>query len=163
MGSPPVAMAGASQPWYMPATWPLGHVSAAITKDKDEKPNKPSATPYLDLSGNLTAFAAAARSWCLAYLCIFYLPGKFGLVYPAFGPGKTWSLDWMSHILIRNVVVTVSASCFAALIEILLCHAWATGMISFQSKMSDAPYYNLAMALLLTHYRIPHFHLMHRA
>ena len=74
--SPPVAMAGASQPWYMPATWPLGHVSAAITKDKDEKPNKPSATPYLDLSGNLTAFAAAARSWCLAYLCIFYLPGK---------------------------------------------------------------------------------------
>jgi len=205
MGSPPEAMAGASQPWYMPATWPLGHVSAAITKDKDEKPNKPSATPYLDLSGNLTAFAAAARSWCLAYLCIFYLPGKFGLVYPAFGPGKTWSLDWMSHILIRNVVatlvicgfwdwflyfsplqsklhkykinpvypslrqirhdalVTVSASCFAALIEILLCHAWATGMISFQSKMSDAPYYNLAMALLLTHYRIPHFHLMHRA
>ena len=82
-------MAGAGQPWYMPATWPLGHLGSAITKDPEEKPPKPSAAPYLDLMGNLTAIAAAARSWTLAYLCIFYLPQKFGLdAYPAFGPAK---------------------------------------------------------------------------
>ena len=82
-------MAGAGQPWYMPATWPLGHLGSAITKDPEEKPPKPSSAPYLDLMGNLTAIAAAARSWTLAYLCIFYLPQKFGLeAYPAFGPAK---------------------------------------------------------------------------
>ena len=100
-------MAGSSQPWYMPATWPLGHISAAITKDQEDKPEKPKATPYLDLTGNLTAMAAAARSWTLAYLCIYYLPGKFGMEYPAFGPGKEFALGWMSHILIRNVVATL--------------------------------------------------------
>merc|ERR1711983_198543 len=121
-------MAGSSQPWYMPATWPLGHISAAITKDQEDKPEKPKATPYLDLTGNLTAMAAAARSWTLAYLCIYYLPGKFGMEYPAFGPGKEFALGWMSHILkqIRHdAMVTVSASCFAAMIEIILCHCWA--------------------------------------
>jgi len=189
----------------MPATWPLGHISAAITKDQEDKPEKPKATPYLDLTGNLTAMAAAARSWTLAYLCIYYLPGKFGMEYPAFGPGKEFALGWMSHILIRNVVatlvicgfwdwflyfsplaaklhkykmnpvypslkqirhdamVTVSASCFAAMIEIILCHCWAAGHLTLVTRLSDAPVFNLVMALLLTHYRIPHFHLMHRA
>ena len=69
-------MAGAGQPWYMPVTWPVGHVSTAIQKDAEDKPPKPSALPYLDLIGNLTAMAAAARSWTLAYLAIYYLPGK---------------------------------------------------------------------------------------
>ena len=82
-------MAGAGQPWYMPATWPLGHLGSAITKDPEEKPPKPAAAPYLDIMGNLTAIAAAARSWTLAYLCIFYLPQRLGLeAYPAFGPAK---------------------------------------------------------------------------
>jgi len=199
-------MAGAGQPWYMPATWPLGHLGSAITKDPEEKPPKPSSAPYLDLMGNLTAIAAAARSWTLAYLCIFYLPQKFGLeAYPAFGPAKEWRLDWVGHIFLRNVVatlaicgfwdwflyfsplaaklhkykinpvypsmrqikhdagVTVSASCFAAMIEVILCHCWATGRLSLVTSLSEAPVTNLVMALLLTHYRIPHFHLMHRA
>ena len=94
-------MAGSSQPWYMPATWPVGHISAAVTKDAEDKPDRPKATPYLDLTGNLTAMAAAARSWTLAYLCIYYLPGKFGMEYPAFGAGKEFAWGWMSHILIR--------------------------------------------------------------
>ena len=74
--SVPLTMAGAGQPWYMPVTWPLGHVSTALSKADDDKPPKPSAAPYLDLTGNLTAMAAAARSWTLAYLCIYYLPGE---------------------------------------------------------------------------------------
>jgi len=189
----------------MPVTWPLGHVSTAIRKDAEDKPPKPSAGPYLDLVGNLTAMAAAARSWTLAYLAIYYLPGKFGLVYPAFGPAAEFSVGWMSHILLRNVVatllicgfwdwflyfsplqeklhkykmnpvypsksqirhdalVTTSASCFAALIEIILCHCWATGKLSLTSSLAEAPAFNFLLAILLTHYRIPHFHLMHRA
>ena len=134
-----------------------------------------------------------------------FITGKFGLVYPAFGPAAEFSVGWMSHILFRNVIatllicgfwdwflyfsplqaklhkykmnpvypsrsqirhdalVTTSASCFAALIEILLCHCWATDKLSLTSSLAEAPVFNLVMALLLTHYRIPHFHLMHRA
>jgi len=198
-------MAGAGQPWYMPLTWPVGHVATAVTKQQQDKPPKPGATPYLDLVGNCTAMAAAARSWTLAYLCIYYLPPKFGMIYPAFGPAKEFLPNWMVHILARNLLatwvicgfwdwflyfsplqkklhkykmnptypsftqikhdalVTTSASCAAAGIEIVLCHLWATGQLTLTTNMSDAPYLNLAMALLLTHYRIPHFHLIHRA
>ena len=49
--------------------------------------------------------------------------------------------------------VTVSASCFAAIIEVILCHCWATGRLSLVSSLSEAPITNLVMALLLTHYR----------
>ena len=49
--------------------------------------------------------------------------------------------------------VTVSASCFAATIEVILCHCWATGRLSLVSSLSEAPVTNLVMALLLTHYR----------
>ena len=57
----------------------------------------------------------------------------------------------------------VSASCFAACIEILLCHGWASGRLQLVTSLGEAPATNLVLALLLTHYRIPHFHLMHRA
>jgi len=30
-------MAGAGQPWYMPLTWPVGHVSSAIARPKPVK------------------------------------------------------------------------------------------------------------------------------
>jgi len=197
-------MAGAGQPWYMPLTWPLGHVSTAIRKGEEDKPSKPSSTPYLDLTGNLTAMAAAARSWTLAYLCIYYLPKQFGMIYPAFGPAKEFSPGWIFHILARNLLatwiicgfwdwflyfsplqqklhkykmnpvypsfsqikhdalVTTSASVAAAGIEIYLCNLWAMGRLPLPN-LSDAPLMNLMMALLLTHYRIPHFHLIHRA
>merc|ERR1719320_1757188 len=45
----------------------------------------------------------------------------------------------------------------------MLCHLWATGKLTLTTSLSSAPYLNLVMALLLTHYRIPHFHLIHRA
>jgi len=34
------AMAGAGQPWYMPAAWPVGHVAATISKSADDKPQE---------------------------------------------------------------------------------------------------------------------------
>merc|ERR1711963_330407 len=49
------------------------------------------------------------------------------------------------------------------MIEIILCHCWASGHLTLVTRLSDAPVFNFVMALLLTHYRIPHFHLMHRA
>jgi len=199
-------MAGAGQPWYMPVSWPIGHVSTAITKSEDDKPGKPESAPYLDLVGNLTAMAAAARSFSLAYICIYHLPAQWGLeAYPAFGPAREWRLDWMMHIIVRNVVatlvicgfwdwflyfsplqsklhkykmnpvypsmrqikhdalVTVSASCFGAMIEIILCHCWAAGHLTLETSLREAPVFNIVMGLLLTHYRIPHFYVMHRA
>ena len=73
--------------------------------------------------GHLTSMAAATRSWALAYLCIFHLPQQFGQVgnptrllwslvstliqvYPAFGPGKDFSMDWMLLIVGRNLIAT---------------------------------------------------------
>merc|ERR1712130_321037 len=50
--------------------------------------------------------AAATRSWALAYLCIFQLPQQFGQVYPAFGPGKDFTMDWMLLIVARNLIAT---------------------------------------------------------
>merc|ERR1712198_532746 len=100
-------MAGAGQPWYMPLTWPLGHIGTAVTKpEEDPDVPKPSATPYLTLVGHLTSMAAATRSWALAYLCIFHLPQQFGQVYPAFGPAKDFSMDWMLLIVGRNLIAT---------------------------------------------------------
>ncbi len=38
----------------------------------------------------------------MAYACIYYLPQAFGLeAYPAFGPAKTFQLNWMAHIVVR--------------------------------------------------------------
>jgi len=199
-------MAGAGQPWYMPLTWPLGHIGTAVSKPKeDEDVPKPSATPYLTLVGHLTSMAAATRSWALAYLCIFHLPQQFGQVYPAFGPGKEFTMDWMLLIVARNLIatwlicgfwdwflyfsplqaklakykmnpqypsfsqikhdalVTTSASCCGAAVEILLCHLWAVNKLPAFQPLSEAPVMNLMFALLVTHYRIPHFHAMHRA
>jgi len=199
------AMAGAGQPWYMPLSWPLGHVATAVSKGEEDRPPSPSSSPFLNLVGHLTSMAAATRSWALAYLCIFHLPQQFGQVYPAFGPGAEFSPDWMLLILARNLaatwticgfwdwflyfsplqaklakykmnpvypsfsqmkhdaLVTTSASCCGAVVEILLCHLWASGKLPAFAPLADAPITNLVFALLVTHYRIPHFHAMHRA
>ena len=45
--------------------------------------------------------------------CMTVMTGKFGLVYPAFGPAAEFSVGWMSHILLRNVVATL-----------LICGGW---------------------------------------
>jgi len=71
---------------------------------------------------------------------------KMNPVYPSFSQIK------------HDALVTTSASVAAAGIEIYLCHLWATGRLPLPN-LSDAPLMNLMMALLLTHYRIPHFHL----
>ncbi|XP_023337634.1 putative Delta(7)-sterol-C5(6)-desaturase 2 [Eurytemora carolleeae] len=188
-----------------PLIWPLGHVSAAIRKDENEKPEKPYVNPLMDISGHCMAFLASARSWMMAYACMYYLPEKCGLeAYPGFGPGRVYSLDWVSHILIRNIVGTwiicgfwdwflyfsplkdklhkykmnpvypsmqqikhdafwtTTASLCGSLIEIILCHHWALGTMKIQNSLSVSPILTFILALTVTHYRIPHFYLVHR-
>jgi len=198
-------MAASGAPAYIPITWPLGYVAAAITKDDNEKVRKIQTQPLMDVGGHLTGFVAAIRSWLVAYACVFYLPEKFGLEsYPAFGPGKVYSIDWMSHIIIRNLIGTwlicgfwdwflyfgplkeklhkykmnpvypsfnqikhdafwtTTASIIAGIVEIFLCHCWATGYFPMQASLSEAPLMNGILAFTITHYRIPHFYVMHR-
>jgi len=182
----------------------MAHVTLAITKPEDDKPPRPSSAPFLGIFEHMTAFAAALRSWGLAYLAIFHLPGLFGMEYPGFGPAKEFKWNWMFHILARDLIatwlicgfwdwflyfsplknkltkykmnpvypsfsqirhdafVTTTASCAAAGIEIVLCHYWATGQIQFPPLWSN-PMLDITLALLLTHCRIPHFHLLHRS
>jgi len=94
-------MAGAGQPFYMPLTWPIGHLASGISKSADEVAAKPTAVADLDLIGHATSFFAATRSFLMALLCIYVLheDGQ----YPAFGPGKELKLEWMLPILIRNL------------------------------------------------------------
>jgi len=188
-----------------PMAWPVGYVATAFIKPDSDKPPKNNPAPYYDIPGHCTAFIAAIRSWLVAYACIFYLPGLSGLeAYPALGPAKIISFDWIAHILTRNLLATwiicgmwdwflyfsplknklhkykmnpvypkpnqikhdafwtTSASISAAVIEIVLCYLWANRTLPMQDTLSDAPVSNLVVALLTTHYRIPHFHLIHR-
>ena len=39
------------QPFYMPLTWPIGHVSSGIMRDPNEKVSSPTAAPDLDIVG----------------------------------------------------------------------------------------------------------------
>lgn len=95
-------MAGAGQPWYMPLTWPIGHVSSSFLKPSNEEVSKPVATADLDLIGHATSCVAATRSFAMALLCMYVISED----YPAFGAGKTLELSWMIPIIVRNLVAT---------------------------------------------------------
>lgn len=64
---------------------------------------------------------------------------------------------------IHDAFYTTLASCWAACIEVALCYWWATGRLSMQRVLSETPFSNAFLGLTLTHWRTPHFHLMHRA
>ena len=66
-----------------------------------------------------------------------------------------------SRQILHDAVMTLTASCIAGLLEIVLCHAWAVGQLPLPS-LGQAPLTNLVMALSLGHYRTPHFYLVHR-
>jgi hypothetical protein len=259
-------MAGAGQPWYMPLTWPFGHVFTAIQHSRNgatskelnssdsaewyndvpdassskndqvevtggktpikrggarrkrvtRKPTKkqgaasiavppPVATSELDLIGHLTSFAAASRSFLLAIFCIYFVHGgEDGFGYPAFGAAKQWSWNWMWPLVLRNVLatfliagfwdwflyfsplaptlkpfkinpkypglsqikhdafVTTLATLCGSMVEIVLCHLWASGAVSMQRTISESKLYTLMWAITITHWRIPHFWCVHR-
>ena len=47
----PIHIIFLSQPFYMPLTWPIGHVSSGIMRDPNEKASDPKAAPDLDIVG----------------------------------------------------------------------------------------------------------------
>lgn len=47
-------------------------------------------------------------------------------------------------------------------LEVVLCHLWASGKIAYQANIMETPIQNCFWALLITHWRIPHFYLIHR-
>lgn len=195
-------------PIYKAMSWPMGNLAAAFAKDDAEaKPPKPTATPSLDLTGHLTAFCGASRSFLLAYACIYGLYN--GLDYPAFGRAATLQWSWMWPIVLRNLLatwiicgfwdgflyygfgikslkdklhkykinpqypstqqlvhdagMTTCASLTAAAVEILCCHLWCIGVFPrFNVQLMANPLWNLTWALTITHWRVPHFWLIHR-
>ena len=54
------------------------------------------------------------------------------------------------------------ASFTGACVEIGLCHAWATGMINYEADFHGNFLNNFILGSLVTFWRIPHFHIMHR-
>lgn len=199
-------MAGAGQPFYMPLTWPVGHLASAITRPAEDKNvPTPKAAPDLDGVGHLTSLFGACRSFCFALACVFY--GGFGNYPGSLGGAAAAGYDrsWMLPILYRNVlgcwviaggwdyflyfsplaeklhkyklnpkypsnwqiardcaVATQSVFCAAA-IEIVLCRLWATGILRSDQSLFDRPLLNAFLVLTTTHWRIPHFWLVHRA
>jgi len=206
----PSKMAGAGQPWFMPLTWPFGHVMSAISRDPKDVASKPTNSPDLDLIGHATACVAATRSFLLAYLFIFVLyDGVDGEnPYPAFGPAKEFEMGWMWPIFLRNAMgallicgswdyflyfsplspklwkyklnqkrptmgqfkhdafYTMTGTVTGGILECLMCHVWATGAIKCPTQLFDGglqnTLYQLAWALTVTHWRIPHFWAIHR-
>ena len=201
-------MAGAGQPFYMPLTWPVGHVATAIfRKDPKEPAPKPAIPPEMDFAGHLTSAFGATRSFLMALVCIYglYDNNDDSNLYPAFGPAVQLEWHWMQPIFLRNLLaawiicgtwdwylyasplasklhkyklnptypykqqfihdalLTSVATTMAGILEIALCHAWASGRLKLQRNLLDTPAQNFLWAVTITHWRVPHFYVMHRA
>eukprot|EP01006_Ploeotia_vitrea_P003359 TRINITY_DN112490_c0_g1_i1.p1 TRINITY_DN112490_c0_g1~~TRINITY_DN112490_c0_g1_i1.p1 ORF type:complete len:353 (-),score=27.71 TRINITY_DN112490_c0_g1_i1:143-1177(-) len=76
---------------------------------------------------------------------------KFNPVYPS------------RHQINHDAMMTTSASLTAAALEIGLCYGWANGFLPMERNLMDSPIWNLVWAVTITHWRIPHFYLIHRA
>jgi sterol desaturase/sphingolipid hydroxylase (fatty acid hydroxylase superfamily) len=85
-------------------------VKDIVSEAPKEKPVPlPKLSPFADYNSHLGAMAASVRSWVVAYIAMYVL--FEGDSYPAFGSGKTFEWDWMSRILIRNMLTTWVVCC----------------------------------------------------
>jgi sterol desaturase/sphingolipid hydroxylase (fatty acid hydroxylase superfamily) len=62
----------------------------------------------------------------------------------------------------HDAFYTTVAVVLAAGVEIVLCHGWATGALPYQHDLWETPVQNAFWILFITHWRIPHFYIMHR-
>jgi sterol desaturase/sphingolipid hydroxylase (fatty acid hydroxylase superfamily) len=62
----------------------------------------------------------------------------------------------------HDALHTTIASCCGTAVEWVLCHFYATGYFSIQRNMMETPYWNAIAILFITHWRIPHFYVIHR-
>ena len=65
----------------------------------------------------------------------------------------------------HDALVTLTASCCAAGIEILLCYGWAhdTPWLRFDTNFDLWAPKNILIGSLVTFWRIWHFHILHRS
>eukprot|EP01083_Nonionella_stella_P282214 960396_1 len=76
---------------------------------------------------------------------------KFNKVYPS------------NYQIAHDIFWTLTASLCGAGIEIFLCYMWSNGYFKYRAKsLMDDPIYNFFWIITITHWRIPHFHLIHR-
>jgi len=76
---------------------------------------------------------------------------KMNPVYP--------SMRQLRHDALHSTIASVCGTG----VEVLLCHGWANGYFMIRhTKMSESPMLYAAMAVLITHLRIPHFYAIHR-
>eukprot|EP00940_MAST-03C_sp_MAST-3C-sp2_P001967 g1967.t1 len=76
-------------------------------------------------------------------------PFKINPRYPSF--------DQIKH----DAFWTTTASICAGIIEIILCHGWARGALSMRRDFMNTS--TFLWAITITHWRIPHFWLIHRS
>ena len=62
---------------------------------------------------------------------------------------------------VHDSFFTTLASLITTLLEVVLCHLYSTGYLSF-TPLSEAPLLHFLLAVTTTHWRMPHFHLIHR-
>ncbi len=75
---------------------------------------------------------------------------KLNPVYPSFAQIR------------HDALFSTLASVCGAGVEIALCHLWATGRLRMDRSVWDRPVVNVLLAITITHWRVPHFWLIHR-
>jgi len=69
------------------------------------------------------------------------------------------SITQLRHDALHSTIASVCGTA----IEVWLCHGWSNGYFEIRHKsMSESPLLYAAMAILVTHLRIPHFYFVHR-
>lgn len=66
------------------------------------------------------------------------------------------------HQMRHDAAVTLFASFTGSLVEIVLCHLWASGQIAFDNDFPGNFWPTFALGMTVTFWRIPHFHAIHR-
>ena len=62
----------------------------------------------------------------------------------------------------HDAAVTLVASLTGSLIEIVLCHFWASGQIVFDDNFRANFWPTFALGMTVAFWRMPHFHVIHR-
>lgn len=62
----------------------------------------------------------------------------------------------------HDAFYTTTAMFTAWAVEVIMCHLWASGTVAFQKDMWETPLVSLLWIITITHWRVPHFYLIHR-
>jgi sterol desaturase/sphingolipid hydroxylase (fatty acid hydroxylase superfamily) len=63
----------------------------------------------------------------------------------------------------HDAFYTTTAMVTAWVLEVAMCHLWASGAVPYQKDMWETPLSSFLWIATITHWRIPHFYFIHRA